>query len=343
MVANPITACADSPLPVDSEKSSGAADSRARFGYSHRRDRQQMHVDRLERCGEWGRRTVLKIEGAEIAVWLLDPNHDRDRLGSRYCCGGYIYQVFDARQRPLLAGPQWPAPRPDVFHGQGAPEAFNRYPDAEHVAAGGPVGVIGVGEVRRSASDGVFDPRHDREVLYFLDWVVSREEGGLLFAVDHRFGARRYALEKSVSLEGRTVRSSTRIENLAPEALPVRWFAHPFFPIPDTEALFRTHMSLEIPENPGFYRNERGWVCRRSDHRWKQGCFVRPELRAAGPLVLEQAHPVVGSVTVSTDFTPSAMPIWGNENTFSMEPYLEESLEPGASLSWSVCYRFGPA
>jgi hypothetical protein len=100
-------------------------------------------------------------------------------------------------------------------------------------------------------------------------------------------------------------------------------------------------LALDIPQNAGFYADANGWVCRRSAHDWRQGCFVRPTFRAAGALELEQTHPVVGSVIVTTDFAPSAMPIWGNDNTFSMEPYLEEVVEPQAFREWSISYQFG--
>ena len=162
----------------------------------------------------------------------------------------------------------------------------------------------------------------------------------MVFSTEHAFGTRHYVLKKTVGVRGRRVRSETFISNLGADPLPVRWFAHPFFPIPPQESLFGSNLDLKIPSNPGFYADA-GHVCRRSDYDWPQGCFVEPVLQTQEPLTLQVTHPLVGSVLVTTDFAPSTMPIWGNENTFSMEPYLDRTVEPGASLVWSITYQFG--
>ena len=69
---------------------------------------------------------MLHLANAELTVDLLDPTDPAEhaRQGARYCWGGYIWQVRDARLGPLLAGPQWPAPDPTPYNGQGLPESF---------------------------------------------------------------------------------------------------------------------------------------------------------------------------------------------------------------------------
>lgn len=39
---------------------------------------------------------MLVLENATLKVTLLDPAADRGLLSTRYCCGGYIFQVDGA-------------------------------------------------------------------------------------------------------------------------------------------------------------------------------------------------------------------------------------------------------
>ena len=283
------------------------------------------------------------LEGDRLTVLVLDPAADRDRLGSRYCAGGSIHQVIDATRGPLLAGPQWPAERPDVFHGQGAPEAFNGFPGAESVRPGEEAWVIGVGLVRRSG-EGPFQPRTSREVTRPAAWDVRAAERSVTMGVQQSFGDWSCRLRKTVAVSGRTVRSETAIACAGAAALPVRWFAHPFFPPPARPGgrLFRANIDFGVPENPGFAKDADGWICRKDGHAWEAGCFVELayDPSASRALRVEQSHPVVGTVTVRADFAPTSFPIWGNDRTFSFEPYWERTLAPGESAEWAIEYTF---
>jgi hypothetical protein len=281
------------------------------------------------------------LSGDRIQVAVLDPVADRQRLGSRYCAGGYVHQVTDTRLGPLLAGPQWPAPQPDVFHGQGAPEAFNGFPGAGDVPVGGDVGVIGVGLVRR-ADPQPFQPRLNRDVSEFSAWQCDAAPSAVTMRTAHRFGSWGYRLSKTVRAEGRTVRSETQLACEGPSPLPVRWFAHPFFLLPGERRLFRADLDFSVPENPGFEKDASGWICRKPGHDWPAGCFVQLAYNrdAAATLELEQAHPLLGSVGLRTDFAPTSFPIWGNDRTFSVEPYWEHTIAAGETATWAIEYTF---
>ena len=66
---------------------------------------------------------MLQLKNADLSVAILDPANpaDQKHLGTRYCWGGYIWQVTDATAGPLLAGAEWPVKNPIPFNGQGLP------------------------------------------------------------------------------------------------------------------------------------------------------------------------------------------------------------------------------
>jgi hypothetical protein len=37
---------------------------------------------------------------------------------------------------------------------------------------------------------------------------------------------------------------------------------------------------------------------------------------------------------------PTRLPVWGNENTFSFEPFYERMLQPKEQARWSITYDF---
>ena len=281
------------------------------------------------------------LENSELTVSVLDPVADEARLGSRYCSGGYIYQVTDVVKGNLLSGPQYPDPEPDVFDGQGAPDMFMLALGAENVPVGGEVGCIGVGRVRRTSPIEPFSVRHNPDVIEYLQWAINQNSNSITMETEHAFQDWAYRLIRQVALSGRMVHSRTEIHSLGRAELPLRWFPHPFFPLTDDDVLCRFSIPVSLPDNPGFWLNDEGYVCRKPDYNWPKGCFqaLEYEPTSQGATIL-QRHATTGQVITIIDYEPSFLPIWGNDCTFSFEPYLERRLEPGQSTAWSVNYQF---
>ena len=285
---------------------------------------------------------MYTLANPELSVTILDPIADVERLGSRYCTGGYIYQVTDAVQGELFSGPQYPAPYPDVFDGQGAPDMFHRALGAETAPVDGEVGCIGVGRVRRTSPIEPFDPRHNREVIEFVRWEIKRQTETITMQTEHAFRDWAYRLIRQVTLVGRSVHASTEIHSLGKAVLPVRWFAHPFFPLTTDQVMCRFSIPVSMPENPGYLLNAEGFICYKGEFDWQEGYYQPLDYAKTGQaLTVVQRHPKVGQVTTVTDFLPTFLPIWGNDRTFSFEPYFEQPLKSGEKAKWSIVYRFG--
>lgn len=284
---------------------------------------------------------MYTISNDQLSISILDPKTDLERCGSRYCVGGYIYQITDAQQGKLLSGPQYPDPYPDVFDGQGAPDMFFTPLGAEDAAVGDAVGVIGVGTVRRTSDIEPFSVRHNPEVINFLPWSVSESESSITMETEGSFGEWAYRLRRTVTLAGRTIRSETAIESTGAATLPVRWFPHPFYPPTEDGAQCRFSIPVTVPENDAYFVNEDGFICEQPDFNWQRGSFLALEFEQTEEQVtIEQRHPILGTVRAVTDYAYDFLPIWGNANTFSFEPYFNAALETGESAGWSILYEF---
>jgi hypothetical protein len=284
---------------------------------------------------------MYTLASQSLIVSILDPLADRARLGSRYCTGGYIWQVSDVEKGELIAGPEYPK-EPNTFDGQGLPDMFHRpLLPAEGVPVGGMVACIGVGLVRRTSPVEPFEVRHNPEVEAFVDWDVEAGGDTITMRTSHSFHGWAYQLEREVSLRERTIHSRTAIRSTGVDPLPVRWFAHPFFPLTEDNVLCRFSLPVSMPENPGYSLNSQGFITRKADHDWQRGWYqpLDYEKTPAGITVVEK-HPKIGQVTTVTDFCPTFLPIWGNHRTFSFEPYFERELASGDGAEWSIEYTF---
>ena len=105
---------------------------------------------------------MFTIGNDSLSVTLLDPVADRDRFGTRYCTGGYIFQIKDSTKGDLLSGPTFPDSF-NVYDGQGIPDAFNQAPLRPRGKPGPEALVLGIG---------LCDLAQDR-VLEFCHWDSS--------------------------------------------------------------------------------------------------------------------------------------------------------------------------
>jgi hypothetical protein len=270
---------------------------------------------------------MYSLANETLAVAVLDPVADQDRFGTRYCTGGYIFQVTDARLGDLLCGPTFPESY-NRFDGQGLPEAFSHNPLHEAREAQGMI--IGVGRCDLARN----------EVEEFCQWEVVQQPDALLLRTEHGYQGYAVELERTVQLRGRTVRSATRLQNTGKRLIPVRWYPHPFYPQPEGAELCRFNLPVRFPDNPGYEVGGSGWI-RRRNWPWDQrGHFQPLEHEAGTGLIVYQRHPKLGLVAATCSYVPAFFPIWGNGRTFSWEPYLERSLTPGQEASWWIDYEF---
>jgi hypothetical protein len=281
---------------------------------------------------------VLTLENADLLVKILDPAVDAAKLGSRYCSGGYVWQVMHAEHGELLSGPRFPDPAPPVFDGQGLPEVFETALGQDRAKVGEDVWVIGVGRVRRESPAVPFHVRDNPTVIERVAWKIEASETSVTMHSHEAFEEFELELVRRVSIEGRALTSKTSLRNRGSREIPVRWFAHPFFPWPGAEC-FRPSLEMSLPENPGFLTNSSGFVERRPDHDWTKGCYVVPRVALGGELTVTQRHQELGDIEVSCRFPLAWLALWGNERTVSFEPYHQTVLPTGARSVWTIEYR----
>jgi len=280
---------------------------------------------------------MILLKNDLLTVSILDPLEDRDKLGSRYCAGGYIWQVEDVKLGPLLSGPFFPVPATG-FDGQGAPEVFETALGSDAARVGDEICVLGVGKVLRESPVKPFHVRDNPRVLQFADWNVETHPTEVVLRTSQTFRDQAVHILRRVRLKGRQLESRTEVMNTGERTVPLRWFAHPFFP--PVETLCRFSLECSLPSNPAFSLDEDGFVRRNPNYDWDKGFFQPVQLSFGYPLRVEQKHPKLGTLEVVCDFPVASLPIWGNARTFSFEPYYHTLLEPGATASWSIFYRF---
>jgi len=283
---------------------------------------------------------VLTLEGDGLRATILDPVADEARLGSRYVAGGYVWQVTDARQGDLLAGPAFPAANPPVFDGQGLPEVFETALGADRARVGDEVYVLGVGRVRRESAERPFHVRDNPTVTERAVWACSSVENGIEARTHGTFGGFEFVLTRTVTLVGRSLTSTTRIRNVGSRELPIRWFAHPFFPWPNGDELCRLSLECALPPDAPLVANGDGSLLRRAGVDWSRGHYLLPRVTLGAPLAFTQRHPTLGSVQVACAFPLGALALWGNAHTFSVEPFFQTNVLPGTEARWSICYAF---
>lgn len=280
---------------------------------------------------------MIEISSGDLRVELLDPETDRARLGPRFAWGGFVWQVHDRTAGPLLAGPEWPSPAPLPFNGQGAPESFrHRKRSGEPLTWSAAGGVsLGAGVIAETGGD--------LRVVAPCAWTLTRFPCGVRWRTRHAAAGFDYQLERTVELVDRELRSHSRLTNHAATPLPLEWFVHPFFALTDGRIAAELPRSATLPENPGFALVDGQFTQRRVFQGLHDGQFELLRLPPGEPLRCRLTHPRLTRVDFATSFVPRECPVWGNGNTFSIEPYLAATLEPGATLDWDVRYGFGAA
>lgn len=281
---------------------------------------------------------MLTLEGEELSVTLLSPEADVARLGSRYCSGCYVYQVTDARLGPLCTGPEYPSAEPDPFHGQGLPEVFEIALGQERAKLGDEVLVVGVGRVRRDSAVRPFHVRDNPHVSERARYVTTSSPGEIRMATEQTFDDSALSLERLVRLEDRALESRTSVTNRGRAALPLRWFAHPFFPW--SEAGLELSLEADFADNPGFEWSPARRIVPKSSHAWNRGQYLPIRTALGYELAVKQAHPKVGEVSIECRFPLGWLALWGNDRTLSIEPFFQTVLAPGSETAFSVVYRF---
>ncbi len=282
---------------------------------------------------------MFYLRNQYLTVSILDPISDQDRLGPRFCTGGYIYQVEDSTHGVLCSGPEFPSERPAVTNGQGLPEVFQftLYDDEREIE--GEKLIIGVGLVDKRDPQLPYHLFTNSQTKKFCDWQISSDESFIRMEATQAYKQWAFQLAREVRLEGRTISSSTHIKNTSAVATPFRWFAHPFFPLNPDWRCCQFLMPMQLPDNPAYLIDAQKILAMQSGDHWREGYFQLLENCQNENFSAIQFHPQLERIYVSGDFPLLKVAIWANARTFSFEPFYQDTMLAGQEKSWALVYH----
>lgn len=271
---------------------------------------------------------MLTIENDQLLVEVIDPRSEQKYLGTRYCAGGYIFQVSDKLLGPLLSGPTFPESF-NAFDGQGIPDSFNLAP--LRGTDGNLALVLGVG-VCDLAENKVLEP---------CQWGIDVQGTSIIFTAKQIFQDWTVEIERTLTLQERTVSSGTVVRNAGADRFPIVWFPHPFFPqLPQgSDDLIKLNVPVDLPENEAYALLGSGYI-QRKGWPWATDYYQALNMKRSSELVVIQRHPALGMVSASCNYAPTYFPIWGNQKTFSWEPMIERTVAPTQVANWQIDYDF---
>lgn len=280
---------------------------------------------------------MLHLANTELTVDLLDPLADQARLGPRFCWGGYIWQVHDRTDGPLLTGPEWPVAAPSAHNGQGLPESFRH-----STTTGQPL--LWDGDIGLAPGGGRLG-RDDAGTIVVKEpcrWQIERTDTRLIFRTEQAVGRWAYALERVIELTGRRLTSSSVLINRGAQPLVLEWFAHPFFALgADGKLEAELPAGSTLPDNPGYRLDGARLSMKRAFVGVHDGHLEHVELPAGRPFAVDLTHPRLHGLRFTFDQAPFKCVLWANGNTLSFEPFLALDLGPGQSRHWTLAYDFG--
>lgn len=270
------------------------------------------------------------LANSSLQIEILDPITDRNKFGVRYCTGGYIYQVSDLKHGHLLSGPTYPDSF-NWFDGQGIPDAFNWMPLRSPQKNDSEVLIIGVGLCDLLA----------KQVTQFCDWQIEEQPYELRFTTEQSFDAYALQLIRTLTLNGRSLRSHTQLTNRGAAFILISWFPHPFYPQPQrTAELCHFNIPFQLPAgNLGYELAANSFIQRKAQAQ-QQGFYLPLNHQAQQPLTILQRHDQLGLIGANCSYVPSYFPIWGNQHCFSWEPFFQTIIAPQHSSSWWLDYHF---
>lgn len=282
---------------------------------------------------------MLRLANRELTVELLDPADavEAARQGPRFCWGGYIWQIHDAKFGPLLAGPEFPKSDPTPFNGQGLPESFRhrqRDTNVPFIWSGQTGLALGAGKLAADATNAV-------TLTEPCQWTIKASVDHIVFQTQQSVAGFSYELTRTIELRGRTVTSTTRLINAGESRLALEWFAHPFFALTAGRAQLILPPGTSLPDNPGFALAGDGTLTfKRAFVKSDDSQFSIVALPTNRALEIGLDHPALARVTFATSFAPDECPVWANAHTVSVEPYLHLDLGAGESRDWELRYGF---
>ena len=282
---------------------------------------------------------MILLSNDSLSVTLLDPERDRDRMGPRFCTGGYIYQVEDHDLGPLLSGPEYPTERPSVINGQGLPEVFQYTCYTEEKEVPEKKLIIGVGLVENQQRHTATQLHFQSRVEQFCRWDIKKNAEFVAMETEQNYAGWELRLRRVVSLAGRVLTSKVILENTGTIELPFRWFAHPFFPIAGGLKCCKITPEPGLPENEAFLLDDDRYIAMNPRHAWPRGHYQL--LGGSGTVFAASCkHPRLNSIEVRGDFPVMKIAVWANDRTFSVEPFCASTLTPGGTAQWSIAHTF---
>ena len=282
---------------------------------------------------------MIHINSDSLSVSLLHPHEDRDKTGSRYCTGCYIWQVRDANGHCLLSGPHFPSENPPPFDGQGMPEVFEALLGGDEEPVGAEVCVIGVGMVKRTSHIEPFHPRNNPHVAEPCSWDIEQAAGCVVMTTEQSYKEKSIKLIREARVDGKRIESISRVQNTGGRDVTLRWFSHPFFPLNSDFECGKISPDAILQKNPGYYMGTGGKIFMTEYFPWRRGLFQLVEVPNV-KLNFSIPHPIAGTIKMQTSYSVIRCALWANPNTFSFEPFMQRVLNPEETFEWQVTIEF---